>query len=121
MCFGTVVLPALGCRNVTWLVPPLPVNVHPEAMRYDFQILDAPVAGVPPHPLKDLLSLGHEYMVPNTAPLNNVGRVLCQVSGLPETAPGDLLTRLPAPGAASFSYGLRARLRISCKVCITSG
>jgi hypothetical protein len=48
------------------------VNVHPEATRYDFQILDAPVAGVPAHPLKDLLRIGHKYMVPNTAPLNNV-------------------------------------------------
>src|ERR1035441_9276173 len=59
----------------------LTVNVHPEATRYNFQILDAPVVGVPPHPLQDLLSIGHEYMVPNTAPLNNVGRVFCQASG----------------------------------------
>jgi hypothetical protein len=60
----------------------LTVNVHPEATRYDFQILNAPVAGVPPHPLKDLLRIGHKDMVPNTAPLNNVGWVLRQESGV---------------------------------------
>src|ERR1035438_4260429 len=59
----------------------LTVNVYPEATRYDFQILDAPVAGVPPHPRKDLLGIGHDYMVPNTAPWSNAGGVLCHECG----------------------------------------
>src|SRR5665647_2104157 len=49
----------------------LTVNVHPEATRDNFQILHAPVAEVPPHTRKDLLGIGHDYMVPNTAPWNN--------------------------------------------------
>ena len=49
----------------------LTVNVRPEATRDDYQVLHAPVAGVPPHPRKDFLGIGHDYMVPDTAPWNN--------------------------------------------------
>jgi hypothetical protein len=51
----------------------LTVNVYTEATRDDFQVLDAPVAGVPPHSRKDLPGVGHDYMVPNTAPWNKAG------------------------------------------------
>jgi hypothetical protein len=57
------------------------VNVYAEATRDNFQVFDAPIAGVPPHPRKDLLGIGHDYMVPNTAPWNNAGGVLCHESG----------------------------------------
>ena len=51
----------------------LTVNVYPEAARDDLQVLHAPVAGILPHPRKDLLGIGHDSMVPNTAPWNNPG------------------------------------------------
>src|ERR1019366_9357970 len=70
MCFGTVVLPALGWPECHMARAALTVNVHPETTRDDFQVLHAPVAGVPPHARKNLLGIGHDYMVPNTAPWN---------------------------------------------------
>ena len=88
----------------------LTVNVYPEATRYDFQILDAPVAGVPPHPFKDLLSIGHKSMVPNTAPLNNVGQVLCQASGLLSNYNGRRRPPLPV-----MANGWRRRLVSQCR------
>jgi hypothetical protein len=45
----------------------LTINVYPEATRDDFQILDAPVAGVP-IPASIFLALDTTNMVPNTAP-----------------------------------------------------
>jgi hypothetical protein len=55
----------------------LTVNINPEAMRDDFQVLHTPVAGIPPHSRKDFLGVGHDSMVPNTAPLNNTGWLAC--------------------------------------------
>jgi hypothetical protein len=75
----------------------LTVNVYPEATRYDFQILHAPVAGVLPHPRKDLLGIGHDYMVPNTAPWNNAGAVWRHESGFPES-------EIPGNPAATWQY-----------------
>jgi hypothetical protein len=51
------------------------VNVYTEAARDDFQVLNAPVASVPPHSREDLLGIGHDNMVPNTAPRNNAVRL----------------------------------------------
>jgi hypothetical protein len=39
----------------------------------DFQVLYTPVAGIPPHSRKEFLGVGHDSMVPNTAPVNNTG------------------------------------------------
>jgi hypothetical protein len=49
----------------------LVININTEPSRDDFQILHAPVAGILPHPGKDLLGIGYDSMVPNTAPWNN--------------------------------------------------
>jgi hypothetical protein len=51
----------------------LTVNVHPEAARDNCQVLHTPVAGIPPHSRKEFLGVGHDSMVPNTAPVNNTG------------------------------------------------
>jgi hypothetical protein len=42
-------------------------------MRDDFQVLHTPVVGISPHSRKDFLGVGHDPMVPNTAPVNNTG------------------------------------------------
>ena len=51
----------------------LTVNVNSEGMCDDFQVLYTPVAGIPPHSRKEFLGVGHDSMVPNTAPVNNTG------------------------------------------------
>jgi hypothetical protein len=47
----------------------------------DFQVLHTPVAGIPPHSREDFLGVGHDSMVPNTAPGNNTGWPLRENAG----------------------------------------
>ena len=49
------------------------VNVNSGGMGGDFQGLHTPVEGIPPHSRKEFLGVGHDSMVPNTAPVNNTG------------------------------------------------
>ena len=72
MCLGTVVLPALGVPECH-VACAMTVNVNPEAMCDDFQVFHTPVVGIPPHSREDFLGVGHDSMVPNTAPVNNTG------------------------------------------------
>jgi hypothetical protein len=40
------------------------IHINTESPRYDFEILDPPVAGVLPHTGKDLLGIRHIIMLP---------------------------------------------------------